>query len=50
MPAQKRLWLDNEDRLFPGSDYPGQKYQEQPVRLPVDWPLDLSTKDDQLVS
>jgi hypothetical protein len=47
---QKRLRLDKEDRLFPGSDHPGQKYQEQPVHLPVDRPFDLSTKDDQLVS
>ncbi len=39
-----------EKRLFPGSDHPGQKYQEQPVRLPIDGAFDLSTQDDQLVS
>ncbi len=47
---QKRLWLDKEKRLFPGPNHPGEKHQEQAVRLPVDRSLDLSTKDDQLVS
>ena len=50
MPAQQRLGLDKEESLFPGSDHPGQQYQEKPVRLPIDRPFDLSTKDDQLVS
>ena len=31
MPAQKCLWLDKEERLFPGPNHPGQKHQEKPV-------------------
>jgi hypothetical protein len=50
MPAQKGLRLDDEERMFPGLNHPGQKYQENPVRLPVDRSFDLSTKDDQLLS
>jgi len=50
VPAQKRLWLNKEKRLFPGPNHAGEKYQEQAVRLPVDRSLDLSTKDGQLVS
>jgi hypothetical protein len=47
---QKCLWLDKEERLFPGSHHPGQKQQEKPVSLSVDGLFDLSTKDDQLLS
>jgi len=47
---QECLRLDEEKRLFPGADHPGQKHQEQPVRLPIDGAFDLSTQDDQLVS
>ena len=50
MEAAECLRLDEEMRLFPGSDHPGQKHQEQPVRLPRDGAFDLSTQDDQLVS
>ena len=46
---QERFWLDKEERLFPGSDYPGQKQQEQAVRLLVHRSLDLSMQDDQLL-
>src|SRR5260370_15111220 len=48
MPVQKRLRLDDEERMFPGPNHHGQKHQEKPVRLPVDRSFDLSTKDDQL--
>jgi hypothetical protein len=50
MPAKQRLWLDKEERLFPGSDYPGQKHQEKPIPFPVDRSFDVATKDDQLLS
>jgi len=50
MLAQKRFRLDDEERLFPGSDHPGQKHQEKPICLLVDRSFDLSTKDDQLLS
>ena len=44
------VFLDKEERLFPGSDHPGQKHQEKSISLPVDRSFDLATKDDQLVS
>jgi hypothetical protein len=40
MPTQKRLWLDQEERLPPGSDYPCQEHQKKPVRLFVHRSLD----------
>ncbi len=33
VPAQKRLWLDNEERLFPGSNSSCKLHQEQPIRF-----------------
>ena len=49
VPAEKRLWLDQEERLFPGSDHPCQEHQEKPIRLVVHWSLDLSAQDDELL-
>jgi hypothetical protein len=49
MPSQKRLWLDNEERLFPGPNHFGQEHQEQPVSFPVDGSFHLSTQDVQLL-
>ena len=49
VPAEKRLWLDQEERLFPGSDHPCQEHQEKPIRLAVHWSLDLSAQDDELL-
>ncbi|GHO63366.1 hypothetical protein KSC_032110 [Ktedonobacter sp. SOSP1-52] len=49
MPAQERLWLDKEKRLFPGSDHPGKEHEKKPIRLPIGRSLDLSTENDQLL-
>jgi hypothetical protein len=46
---QKRLWLDEEKRLFPGPNHPGENHQEQPIGLQIDGVFDLSTEDDELV-
>jgi hypothetical protein len=46
---QERLWLDQEECLFPGSGHPGKKHQEKPIRLPIGRSLDLSTENDQLL-
>jgi hypothetical protein len=46
---QECLRLDKKERLLPGPNHPGQKYQEQPVRLPIERAFDLSTQDDQLM-
>jgi hypothetical protein len=48
--ARTVVFLDKEERLFPGSDHPGQEHQEKPVPFPVDRSFDVATKDDQLVS
>jgi hypothetical protein len=47
---QQRLWLDKEKGLFPGPNHASQEHQEQPVRLPINWSLDLSMEDDELLS
>ena len=49
MPTQKRLWLDEEKRLFPGPNHPGENHQEKPIGLQIDGVFDLSTEDDELV-
>ena len=50
MPAKKRLWLDNEEGLFPGSDHTSQEHQQKPIPLSVCRSFDLATKNDQLLS
>ena len=50
MPPKKRLWLNKEERLFPGPNHSGQEYQEKPVRLFVHRAFDLSMKDGELLS
>src|SRR5579864_4679861 len=47
---QKRLRLDDKERLFPGPNHSSEKYQEHSVCFPVNWSFDLSTQDDQLMS
>ncbi|HEX6478934.1 MAG TPA: hypothetical protein VF043_08810 [Ktedonobacteraceae bacterium] len=49
MPTQKRLWLDEEKRLFPGPNHSRENHQEKPTGLQIDGVFDLSTEDDQLV-
>jgi len=43
MPAQKRLRLDDKERLFPSPNHSGEKYQKYSVCFPVNWSFDLST-------
>jgi hypothetical protein len=47
---QKRLRLDDKERLFPGPSHSSEKYQEHSICFPADWSFDLSTQDDQLLS
>jgi hypothetical protein len=49
MPAQKCLWLNDKERLFPDPNHSGEKYQEYSVCFPVNWSFHLSTQDDQLL-
>jgi hypothetical protein len=39
--------LDNEQRLLPGSDHPGQKHQEHPIRFGTGRSFHLSPQDDE---
>src|SRR5215470_5049640 len=50
MPPQERLWLDNEQRLLPCVDHPGQKHQEQPIRFRICWPFHLAPEDNKLLT
>ena len=50
VPAKDGLRLDNEEGLFPCSGHPGQKYQIEPIPLPVCRSFDLSTGNNQLLS
>ncbi len=50
MPTQKGLWLDKQKRLFLGPNHSGQQHQEKAVGLFVNWSLDLSMEDDELLS
>ena len=44
-----RLRLDDKERLFPGPNHSSEKYQKHPICFPVNWSLDLSAQDDQLL-
>ena len=50
MPTKQCLRLDNEERLFPGSNHLGEEYQKKSVPLSVCWSLNLSLQDEQLVA
>jgi len=50
MPLQKRLWLDNEQGVFPGPNRPCQKNQEHPVRFGTGRSFHLSPEDNQLLA
>jgi hypothetical protein len=49
-PSQQRLWLGQEERLFPSPSHPGQEHQQKPVCVPADGVFELSTQNDQLLS
>ena len=50
MPEQQRLWLNNEERLFPGANDPGQKNQKLPIRLATGRSFHLPPENDQLLA
>ena len=47
---EPRLWLDNKQCLLPGANDPGQKHEEDAVRLGTSRPFHLPTQDDQRLS
>jgi hypothetical protein len=50
MPSQERPWLNDEQRLFPGLNHPGQKHQEHAIPFGTGRSFHLSSEDDQLLS
>jgi hypothetical protein len=50
MPPQERLWLDNDEGLFPPPNYPGQKNQKHPVRFGTCRSFHLSPQDEKLLT
>ena len=49
MPAQERLWLDNEKRMLPCTRRSSEKDQDQTIRLCACWSFDLPTEDNELL-
>ena len=47
---EPRLWLNNEESLFPGPHHAGQQDQKHAVRFGTGRSFDLSTQDDQRLS
>src|SRR5215467_9327765 len=47
---EPRLWLNNEQRLFPGPHHSCQQDQEHAVGPGTGRPFHLSTQDDQLLT
>src|SRR5712692_6558829 len=45
MPAQERLWVDNEKRMLPCTRRSSEKDQDQTIRLCECWSFDLPTQD-----
>ena len=50
MPTKQRFWLNDEKRLLPGPNHPGQKHQKHPVRFGTARSFHLSTEDDKLLT
>jgi len=50
MPPEKRLRLNNQEGLPPGSNGLCQKHQQDAIPLAAHWSFALSTKDDELLA
>jgi hypothetical protein len=50
VPSQKRLGLDDQERLPPGSRRSCQKHEETSIPLGAHRSIALSTKDDKLLA
>ena len=49
MPPQERLWLNDEQGLFPGPNHPCQKHQEEPVRCGTGGSFHVPAENDELL-
>ena len=50
VPPQERLWLDNEQGLFPRSNHSCEKHKEQAIRFDTDRSFDVPAQDNQLLA
>jgi hypothetical protein len=50
MPPQERLWLDNEQDLFPRSSRSSEKDQDQTIGLRACRSFDLSAENNELLT
>jgi len=50
MPAEQRLWLNDDEGLFPCPNEPSQQDQEHAIGPGERWPLHLPFEDDELLS
>jgi len=50
MPAQQRIWLDNEQRLLPGTEFVCQQDQQEPITLVWQRAADAAAQDKHLLS
>jgi hypothetical protein len=48
-PSQKRLRLDDKERLFPGLNHSSEKQQAELICLPAGRSFDMSMQDDELL-
>src|SRR5438876_506266 len=50
MPAQQRLWLNDEERLLPCPNHPCQEDEEHAIRFRACGAFHLAPEDDELLS
>ena len=49
MPMEERLWLNDEQRLLPCSNHPGQKHEEHAIRFGTGGSFHLSAEGNELL-
>jgi hypothetical protein len=47
---EPRVWLNNEEGLFPGPNHPCQEDEEHPICFRACWPFHLPFENDELLS
>ncbi len=50
MPAQQGFWLNDGERLLPGSNSPSSEHKEDAIRLRACGAFHLPLEDDHLLS
>jgi hypothetical protein len=50
VPADQGIWLDDQQRLLPGSQPAGQQHEQHPLTRPGSGAFHLPVEDDQLLA